>query len=175
LQKYLIRIRFIILHLYQDFIYFIKKKGIKKYIKQLKKIWDKKEVLIIEGRQSRLGIGNDLFDNMKSIQRIICPKENSFNIYDKIIKEVLKVSKKRLILIALGPTATILSYDLYKLGYQAIDIGHVDIEYEWHLRKAKERIKIENKYVNEASNGRKNISKIKDKNYYNQIISIIKN
>ena len=112
---------------------------------------------------------------MKSIQRIICPIENSFNIYDKIKKEVLKVSKKRLILIALGPTATILSYDLYKLGYQAIDIGHVDIEYEWYLRKAKERIKIENKYVNEVSNGRKNISKIKDKNYYNQIISIIKN
>ena len=157
------------------YIFYKKKKGIEKYIKQLKKIWDKKEVLIIEGRQSRLGIGNDLFDNMKSIQRIICPKENSFNIYDKIIKEVLKVSKKRLILIALGPTATILSYDLYKLGYQAIDIGHVDIEYEWYLRKAKERIKIENKYVNEVSNGRKNISKIKDKNYYNQIISIIKN
>ena len=157
------------------YIFYKKKKGIEKYIKQLKKIWDKKEVLIIEGRQSRLGIGNDLFDNMKSIQRIICPKENSFNIYDKIKKEVLKVSKKRLILIALGPTATILSYDLYKLGYQAIDIGHVDIEYEWYLRKAKERIKIENKYVNEVSNGRKNISKIKDKNYYNQIISITKN
>ena len=87
----------------------------------------------------------------------------------------MKVNKNRLILIALGPTATILAYDLYKLGYQAIDIGHADIEYEWYLRKAKNRIKIKNKYVNEAKGGRKNITKIKDKNYYKQIISIINN
>ena len=85
----------------------------------------------------------------------------------------MKVNKNRLILIALGPTATILAYDLYKLGYQSIDIGHVDIEYEWYLRKAKKKIKIENKYVNEVKNGGKNIVKIIDKNYYKQIISII--
>ena len=28
-------------------------------------------------------------------------------------------------LLALGPTATVLAYDLSKLGYQAIDIGHL--------------------------------------------------
>ena len=149
-------------------------KNIKKYIEKLKIIWDKKNVLIIEGEESRLGIGNDLFNNMKSIKRIICPKKNSFSVYDKIINETLKVTKKRLILIALGPTATILAYDLYKLGYQAIDVGHIDIEYEWYLRKAKDRIRIEYKFVNEAKNGKKNIKKIKDDNYYKQIIAIIK-
>ena len=50
--------------------------------------------------------------------------------------------KNKLILIALGPTATILAYDLYKLGYRAIDIGHIDIEYEWFLRKANTKIPI---------------------------------
>jgi len=30
----------------------------------------------------------------------------------------------------LGPTTTVLAYDLYKNGYQAIDIGHVDLEHE---------------------------------------------
>jgi len=150
-------------------------KGIKRYIKLLKKIWEKKEVLIIEGEETRLGIGNDLFNNMKSIKRIICPSENSFNVYDKIIEETLKVNKNILILIALGPTATILAYDLYKLGYQAIDIGHIDIEYEWYLRKAKNKIRIENKYVNEVKNGRRNIKKIKDKKYYSQIITVINN
>lgn len=157
------------------YIDFINNNGIKNYIKILKKIWDKREVLIIEGEKSRLGIGNNLFDNMKSIKRIICPIKNSFKVYDKIIKETLKVNEKRLILIALGPTATLLAYDLYKLGYQSIDIGHVDIEYEWYLRKAKKKIRIEYKYVNEAKNGKNNIAKIKDKNYYKQIISIIKN
>lgn len=34
-------------------------------------------------------------------------------------------------MISLGPTATVLAYDLFKAGYQAIDFGHVDVEYEW--------------------------------------------
>ena len=32
--------------------------------------------------------------------------------------------------------------DLYNLGYQAIDIGHIDIEYEWFLRNATKNIKV---------------------------------
>ena len=147
--------------------------GVDKYIQKLKKIWDKKDVLIIEGEKSRLGVGNDLFNNMKSIKRIICPSVNAFKLYDKILNAALKVDKNKLILLALGPTATILAYDLYKAGYQVIDVGHVDIEYEWYLRNATNKIKIENKFVNEAKKGKKNIKDIKDKNYYNQIIEKI--
>ena len=120
------------------------------YIKKFKQIWHKKEVLIIEGEKSRLGIGNDLFNNTKSIKRILCPAINAFNAYDKIITQAKKINKSILILLALGPTSTVLSYNLYKSGYQVIDIGHIDIEYEWFLRKATKRIQIDNKYVNEA-------------------------
>ena len=146
-----------------------------KYLKKLKKIWDQKDILIIEGEKSRLGIGNDLFNNTKSIKRIICPIKNAFKVYDKIINSVLKCNEKRLILLALGPTATILSYDLYKLGYQSVDVGHVDIEYEWFLRNATHKIQIENKYVNEARGKRYNFTKVKDKKYYSQIIAKIIN
>ena len=145
---------------------------ISKFIQKLKKIWENKDILIIEGEFSRLGIGNNLFDNTNSIKRIICPALNSFKVYDKIIKIVTNLKEKRLILIALGPTATILAYDLFKLGYQAIDIGHVDIEYEWFLRKAKVQIQIKNKYVNEAG-GIKHFTTVNDKKYYRQIISKI--
>ena len=72
----------------------------------------------------------------------------------------------------MGPTATILSYDLYKFGYQVIDIGHIDIEYELYLRNASNMIPIPNKYVNEARKGNINIGNIKDENYYSQIIEI---
>ena len=144
------------------------------YVKKMKKIWDKKDVVIIEGEQSRLGIGNDLFDNMKSIQRIICPSENAFEIYDKIYNEALKIDKDKLVLLALGPTATVLAYDLFKAGYQAIDIGHVDIEYEWFLRKATKKIKIESKYVTEVKEGRENIQEVKDEKYKNEIVARIK-
>lgn len=149
------------------------KTNIPKYIKKLKKIWDQKDILIIEGEKSRLGIGNDLFNNTKSIKRIICPVKNAFRVYDKIINSVLKFGEKRLLLLALGPTATVLAYDLYKLGYQSIDVGHVDIEYEWFLRNATHKIQIDNKYVNEAKRNRYNFTLVKDKNYYNQIITKI--
>ena len=141
------------------------------YVKELRKIWDKKDVLIVEGEYSRLGVGNDLFDNMNSIQRIICPSENAFELYDEILEEIKKYGKDKMVLLALGPTATVLAYDLYKLGYRAIDIGHIDIEYEWFLRKATEKIKIETKYVTEVKGGENNIKNVNDKNYENQIIS----
>ena len=50
---------------------FKSKKKVPEYIEKLKKIWDKKDVVIIEGEKTRLGVGNNLFDNMNSIQRII--------------------------------------------------------------------------------------------------------
>lgn len=145
------------------------------YVKSLKRIWDNQNVVIIEGEYSRLGVGNDLFDNMKSIQRIICPSENAFEIYDKILNEILKIDKNKMIMLALGPTATVLAYDLFKAGYRAIDIGHVDIEYEWFLRKATEKIKIETKYVTEVKNGENDIQDIKDEKYEKEIIARIMN
>jgi glycosyltransferase family protein len=145
------------------------------YIKKLKQIWENKDILIIEGEKSRLGIGNDLFNNSKSIKRILCPAENAFNVYDKIIDEAKKIDKSNLILLALGPTSTVLAYDLYKLGYHAIDIGHIDIEYEWFLRNATERIPIANKYVNEISGNKYNFGNFNDTKYYKEIISIITN
>ena len=155
------------------YIDFKDKSKVPDYIKKLKLIWDKKDILIIEGEKSRLGVGNDLFNNSKSIKRILCPAVNAFNVYDKIIDEARKIDKSILILLALGPTSTVLAYDLYKLGYQVIDVGHIDIEYEWFLRKAKKRIQIDNKYVNEASGNKYKIENFTDTKYYKEIISKI--
>ena len=73
-------------------------------------------------------------------------------------------------MISLGPTATVLSYELCKLGFQSIDIGHLDQQYELYLRNVTEVIKLPNKYVNEIADGSKNISPVKDKKYYKQIL-----
>lgn len=55
-------------------------------------------------------------------------------------------------------------------GYWAIDIGHIDIEYEWFLRKTSDKIKIEGKYVNEVLGGKSNIADCNDEEYKSQII-----
>ena len=147
----------------------------KNYIKKLKKIWDKRDILIIEGYYTRSGIGNDLFNNSRSIKRLLCPPENAFLVYKKILNEFqkLKIAKDVLILISLGPVASILSYDLCKMGYQALDIGHADLEYEFYLRRYNATKRIPYKYVDQVKGGKKNIQNITDQNYYKQILAKI--
>lgn len=141
----------------------------KVYFEKLMKIWEGREVLLIEGEKSRLGAGNNLFSKAIKVERILAPMHHAFSKYDELFAEALKHDKSKLLLIALGPTATALSYDLAKEGYQAVDIGNVDIEYEWYLRGATSKIKIEGKYTSEAIGGR-NVEDIDDIEYNSQII-----
>lgn len=120
------------------------------YLNKLKQIWEQRDILLIEGEYSRLGVNNDLFNNARSLQRILGPTQNAYTRYADLLKKATETGKDKLILIALGQTATALAYDLAKAGFWAIDIGHLDVEYEWFLRKAKDKVKIEGKHVNEA-------------------------
>lgn len=134
------------------------------------KIWDGRDIVIIEGEMTGLGVGNYLFSNTKSVKRILCPAKNAFDKYYEIINALKEVAtdSNTLVLIALGPCATALAYDIHKEGYQAVDIGHVDIEYEWFRRKSKEKIAIEGKFVNEA--GASLPKQICDKQYLSEIV-----
>lgn len=142
------------------------------YFNKVRKIWKDKDIVIIEGEKTRSGIGNDLYDNAKSIKRILAPAENAFEKYQKILEEADKIEKDKLILLALGPTATVLAYDLTKRGHRAIDVGHMDVEYEWFLHKATDRTNLENKYVNESNNNSVN-DNFHDETYESQIIKRI--
>ena len=140
------------------------------WYKGLKDIWNCQNVLIVEGEHSRVGVGNDLFDNAASVRRILCPSENAFDCYENILDKICQyASKDDLIFMALGPTATVLAYDLFKLGYWAFDAGHIDLEYEWMKRNVSEKIKIEGKYVNEVSGGSV-VENVNDPKYLSEII-----
>lgn len=136
----------------------------------LKAIWENQDVIIVEGTKSRTGIGNDLYNNVKSLQRILGPATNAFSMYDKMLETIKTyVPKDRLILLSYGPTATILAYDLAKLGYWAVDIGHLDIEYEWFLKGASDSIAIKGKFTNENKQGHF-VDDCVDQIYLSQII-----
>ena len=140
-----------------------------KYIEKMKKIWENRNIILCEGDKSRSGVGNDLYDNAKSLKRILAPSEDAFSKYNEILNAIAQnANKEDLILLALGPTATILAYDLYKMGYQAIDIGLLDIEYEWMLKKSTSKEKIGNKYMGEI--GEVNVEEDLDTKYREQII-----
>ena len=136
-----------------------------------KSIWNNKDVIIVEGKDTRFGAGNTLLDNAKSIRRILVPSENAFASYQNILETTLLYRSSAIFLLAIGPTATVLAFDLAKEGCQAIDIGHLDIEYEWYLRKVKTKVAIQGKYVNEISGQKVAESKEVDQKYLNQIIA----
>lgn len=140
---------------------------------RLRQIWDKKNVIIIEGSLTRLGVGNDLFSNAARIRRIEAPAVSSFDRYDDILRAAMKYVEEGIIfLIALGPAAGVLVYDLYKAGYQAIDIGHMDLEYEWYLSGTGCRSVVKNKYNNELLGGDQ-VEDIVDEKFYAQVIEKI--
>lgn len=136
----------------------------------LKKIWEGKRVLLIEGEQTRMGVGNDLFDGAESLQRILAPAVGAFSARKEIKDTIMRYYDGQLIVMALGPTATILAAEFANAGIQALDIGNLDIEYEWFRMHAKERVAIPGKFTNEADKGRV-YSECNDATYLNQIIA----
>ncbi len=136
---------------------------------KMQSIWQGRDIVFVEGEKSRMGVGNDLFSNAKSVKRILGPSKQAFEKYDEIIAEVCKQDKDSLILLALGPVATCLAYDLHLKGYQAVDIGHADVEYEWLLMGADKKMPVKNKMVFEAGFD-KGVEDCTDEKYQSEII-----
>lgn len=142
----------------------------RKRFEHLKKIWKDRKVLVVEGSKTRMGVGNDLLDGAVQIERILAPATSSFDRYEEILKASLENAQKdTLFLIAMGPCAGVLAYDLTLEGYQALDIGHLDLEYEWFLVGEGKRVPIPNKYNNEFYGGDQ-VADIQDPSYEEQII-----
>lgn len=136
-----------------------------------KQIWDGRDIVFIEGEKSRLGVGNDLFCNARSIRRILGPTTQAFSRYNAILEKACTMEKDVLFLLALGPCATALARDLHLRGYQAVDVGHIDVEYEWMRMGAKAKTPLSNKMVFEA--GGADIEDVSDTLYASQIIARI--
>ncbi|EOS23266.1 glycosyltransferase [Lachnospiraceae bacterium 3-1] len=138
--------------------------------KNLKRIWEGRKCIFVEGCYTGLGVGNDLFDNAGSIRRILGPAEDAFFRYQEILDCCMEQEKDVLFLLALGAAATVLASDLCQAGYQAVDIGHVDLEYEWFLRGKGCRTPIESKYNNELGEEQV-LLPIQDEAYISQVIA----
>ena len=145
--------------------------GCAEYFELVKKIWEGKDIIIVEGEKSRIGMGNDLFDGAESVRRILAPSSQCFSKYDEIIKEIESHEKTALYILALGPAASAMAYDLAKKGFRAIDMGNIDTEYEWFLAGATDKQPVKNKLVYEAMRG--TVGEADDPKYLSQIIARI--
>ncbi len=154
----------------RPYIDFEDKSQAKAQFEKLKSIWKNRDLLIVEGVTSRSGVGNDLFDEANSIKRIICPSHSAFSIVHEIEQEIEKYATGRLILCMLGPTAKVLAYRLSQKGYQVLDIGHIDSEYEWMKMGTKTKVKFSHKHTAEY-NFDQDIEFIEDETYNSQIVA----
>ena len=154
----------------RPYIDFEDKSQAKAQFEKLKSIWEKRDLLIVEGATSRSGVGNDLFAEANSIKRIICPSHSAFSRVHEIEQEIEKHAAGRLILCMLGPTAKVLAYHLSQKGHQVLDIGHIDSEYEWMKMGAKTKVKFSHKHTAEY-NFDQDIEFIEDETYNSQIVA----
>ena len=105
------------------------------YFEKLKNIWSNKDICIICGESVFSKIQFNIFETANSIEYYYTPAKNAYEEYDKILKNSLKIDKKRLIIGILGPTSTVLGYDLFLAGYRFLDLGHVAKSYDWYQKK----------------------------------------
>jgi len=102
-------------------------------IKALSKVWENRNVLFVYGEKGRFSLSHPIFQNIKSFDEVLGPARNAWSEYDKIQMDVINKACKiddPLIIISLGPTATVLAYDLSNLGFQSLDIGHITNVYD---------------------------------------------
>ena len=99
----------------------------------------------------------------------MCPNENAFSYFDEIKNAVIKYWDNQLVLLVLGPTATVLAYELSFRGIRAIDIGNLDMEYEWYKINAKKKVNIRYKLTVET-NTINIVENFSDEIYLKQII-----
>ncbi len=106
------------------------------WIDKIRRIWEDKDIVVVEGAKTHNGVGNDLFAYAKSVERIICPSSNAMHAFDDILSACVSYPKDRLFLLSVGVTAKFLAEGLFLKGYRVIDIGNLDMEYEWYLQKS---------------------------------------
>lgn len=148
---------------------FIDRSGAKDVFAEIRQWWENRDLLIVEGYYTRSGVGNDLYANAHSVQRIICPSKNAWSKHHEIEKLIKKYGQGKLVLVMLGMAATVIAADLSDWG-QVIDLGHLDPEYEWFKMGATERVPIVGKHTAEM-NYDQNIDDLHNTEFNQQIIA----
>lgn len=101
----------------------------------LRSIWNDRDVVLMQGEERKFH-RSDLLDNAKSLKVLYGPRRDAFAKYDHLLSILSGFSNGELIILSLGPCATILAHDLHKFGIQALDLGHAGMFYSGAHPKA---------------------------------------
>lgn len=107
----------------------------KKYYRRMQKLLADRHVTIVCGEGVLDRLEHRAYEACKSVEFVTAPSMNAYAEYDRLLRDVLKTSRKHLVCIVLGPTAKVLACDLHKKGYQAWDMGHYFKDYDAYMRR----------------------------------------
>lgn len=105
------------------------------YFQQWQSIWEGREVVVVH--HSTATAEHTLFRNARGVHFVLCPAQNAFRDYTTVLAQAADHCSRRdvLFLIAAGPTAGVLAWDLAERGAQALDIGHLTSAYDEFMEK----------------------------------------
>lgn len=92
-------------------------------------VWENRDVTVVTGRDSRFDLVPALFDNLGEVTEVFSTPTDAFLDLDRLISEIKDVGHD-LVLLSLGPAATVAADLLAAEGIQALDIGHLSSSYE---------------------------------------------
>lgn len=113
------------------------------WFEKIRRIWENMDVVVVEGSKTHNGVGNDLLGLANSVERIICPPKDAYGSLEQILSVCRQYGKDRVFLLSVGVAAKFIAFTLFQDGYRVLDIGNLDLEYEWYLRKAAGKIVLE--------------------------------
>lgn len=105
------------------------------HYKKLKTIWQNKKVLIVCCKNAIENQKFNIFDNANTIDYLFIPPTNAYSEYENILEKITQYPKNTVIIIMAGPTAKVLVSDLYNIGYQALDLGHLAKDYDYYMQQ----------------------------------------
>ena len=113
-------------------------------------IWAGRRVVYFTGKEgkSAKGMARGFLSESKELVVEDCLPKNAWFEYASLIERVKKYDpKKWLVLLSMGPTATVLAYDFFRMGYQTLDIGHMPMFYSReHIKSPQYLLDLVEKY-----------------------------
>lgn len=88
-------------------------------------LWEGRKVVFVRPLRGRFIMDERLFDNISEFAYVDVPPTNAWSEYQRILDDCKKFSTEWMFFLAAGATATVVAFDLSKLGYQALDMGHL--------------------------------------------------
>jgi hypothetical protein len=96
----------------------------------VKQIWQGRKVLLLQGHRREFLKDPTLLEGAEEYHVIYGPRYDAFVKRAHLVEDIMDNSGDDwVILISLGPTATVLAHDICKRGRQGIDIGHLGAFY----------------------------------------------